>query len=152
VFVCVCARVCRASLKWLATDNVLESVELLLLLPLLLLLLLLQLLLMLMEKMLSLVTGDQKEDADLSWGRDNGEENDDDTGDSADDSSLNRGAIHLWRPHGGGQAAVDSCGCGRGSASCGHPLRKLEPTDVILSPSHAKKFGHFVPEFRVWME
>jgi len=40
---------------------------------------------------------------------------------------------------------------GEGSAPCGRPYRKLEPTDVILPSSHAKKVGigpYFVPEFR----
>ena len=35
---------------------------------------------------------------------------------------------------------------GREAASCGHPHRKLEPTDVVvLSSSHAKKLVFFVP-------
>src|SRR6218665_1199050 len=29
---------------------------------------------------------------------------------------------------------------------------KLEPTDIILSSSHAKKLVFFVPEFRLWTE
>jgi len=29
---------------------------------------------------------------------------------------------------------------------------KLEPTDVILSSSQAKKLAFFGPEFRLWME
>ena len=30
---------------------------------------------------------------------------------------------------------------GRGSGRCGRPHRKLEPTDIILSSSHAKKLA-----------
>ena len=42
---------------------------------------------------------------------------------------------------------------GRGSAPCGCPHRKLEPTDIILSSSsHAKKLVFFVPEFLLWTE
>src|SRR6218665_2899459 len=41
-----------------------------------------------------------------------------------------------------------------GPAPCGRPHRKLklEPTDVILSSSHAKKLASFLPEFRLWTE
>ena len=41
-----------------------------------------------------------------------------------------------------------SCGWrgGEGSVSCGHPHKKLVPTDIILSSSHAKKLlALFVP-------
>src|SRR6218665_2515617 len=43
---------------------------------------------------------------------------------------------------------------GGGPAPCGRPHRKLklEPTDVILSSSHAKKLASFYPEFRLWTE
>jgi len=34
----------------------------------------------------------------------------------------------------------------------GTSTKKLEPTDVILSSSHAKKFTLFVPEFHLQME
>jgi len=40
----------------------------------------------------------------------------------------------------------------RGSAPCGRPHRKLEPTDVILSSSHAKKLAFFKPEFHLTTE
>src|SRR6218665_2581364 len=51
----------------------------------------------------------------------------------------------------GGQAQVDG---GRGPAPCGRPHRKLklEPNDVTLSSSHAKKLASFLPEFRLWTE
>ena len=41
-----------------------------------------------------------------------------------------------------------------GPAACGRPHRnlKLEPTDVILSSSHAKKLASFLPQFRLWTE
>ena len=52
----------------------------------------------------------------------------------------------------GGHSQVNSCGWGRGSASCVHPHRQLEPTDVILYSSQAKTWVLFVPEFRFWME
>ena len=43
---------------------------------------------------------------------------------------------------GWGQAQVDTCGTGVSSMSpCGRPHRKLEPTDIILSSSHAKKLA-----------
>lgn len=47
------------------------------------------------------------------------------------------------RLHGGGEVQfswthVDG---GRALAACGHPQRKLEPTDVMRSP-HAKKLYH----------
>lgn len=46
------------------------------------------------------------------------------------------------RLHGGGEVSswthVDG---GRALAACGHPQRKLEPTDVMRSP-HAKKLYH----------
>ena len=53
------------------------------------------------------------------------------------------GAIHLWRPHGGGRGLGSSGRMwtgGGGPAPCGRPHRKLklESTDVILSSSHAK--------------
>src|SRR6218665_3639285 len=50
---------------------------------------------------------------------------------------------------GRGQAHVDG-----GPAPCGRPHRKLklESSDVILSSSHAKKLGAFLPEFRLWTE
>src|SRR6218665_222531 len=54
-----------------------------------------------------------------------------------------------------GQAQVDTCGRGeRGQAPCGRPHRKLklEPTDIILSSSHAKKLASFLPEFHLWTE
>jgi len=52
-----------------------------------------------------------------------------------------------------GQAQVDAGGWGEeGLAPCGCPHRKSEPTDVIVSSSHAKKLTFFVPEFRLWME
>ena len=38
------------------------------------------------------------------------------------------------------QTQEDAFGRGRGSASYGRPHRKLDPTDVILSSSHAKFF------------
>src|SRR6218665_1525530 len=39
-------------------------------------------------------------------------------------------------------AQVGACGQEeRGSAPCGHPQSQLEPTDIILSSSHAKKFS-----------
>ena len=43
---------------------------------------------------------------------------------------------------------------GGGQAQCGRPHRKLklEPTDVILSSSHAKKLAPFLPEFHLWTE
>ena len=53
---------------------------------------------------------------------------------------------------GRGQAQVDACGWGRGSAPCGCPQQKLEPTDDILSSSHARKLVIFVPEFSLWTE
>ena len=42
-----------------------------------------------------------------------------------------------------GQAQVNACGWGGESDPCGHPHTKLEPTDVILSSSHSKKFVFF---------
>ena len=44
-----------------------------------------------------------------------------------------------------GQVQVDACGPGEGSAPCGRPDRKLklEPIDVILLSSHAKKLASF---------
>ena len=42
---------------------------------------------------------------------------------------------------------VDACGQGEGSAPCGRPQRKLEPTDIHVMSSHAKKGVFFVPEF-----
>ena len=56
------------------------------------------------------------------------------------------------RSGGGGQAQVDAYGRGEGGqALCGRPHRKLklEPTDVILSSSQAKKLVYFLPEFRL---
>ena len=50
---------------------------------------------------------------------------------------------------------MDVCGRGGGGpAPCGRPhiKLKLESTDVILSPSHAKKFASLLPEFRLWTE
>jgi len=47
----------------------------------------------------------------------------------------------------GDQAQVDACGRGEGSASCGRPHKKLEPTDVSLSSSHAKKLAFFYKNF-----
>ena len=44
-----------------------------------------------------------------------------------------------------GQAQVDTCGWGGESAPCGR-RQKSDPTDVILSSSHAKKLAFFVPE------
>src|SRR6218665_27257 len=44
---------------------------------------------------------------------------------------------------GGSLAQVDACRQGR--APCGRPHRKLEPTDIILSSSHAKKLA-FSPQ------
>ena len=43
---------------------------------------------------------------------------------------------------------------GGGPDPCGRPHRKLklEPTNVILSSSHAKKVASFLPEFRPWTE
>ena len=41
----------------------------------------------------------------------------------------------MWMGVGGGQLLVDV------------HTNKFEPTDVILSSSHAKKFTFFVPEF-----
>ena len=48
----------------------------------------------------------------------------------------------------GDQGQMDACGRGNGGggqAPCGRPHRilKLEPTDVILSSSHAKKLVYF---------
>ena len=48
-----------------------------------------------------------------------------------------------------GLAHMDACGRWRESAPCGRPHRKLEPTDVVLSSSHAKKLAFFGPEFRL---
>jgi len=50
----------------------------------------------------------------------------------------------------GSQAQVDACG--RGSATCGRPHRKLEPIDIILSSSHAKKSAFSIPAFRLRTE
>ena len=50
-----------------------------------------------------------------------------------------------------GYAQVGACGQG-GTAPCGRPHRKLEPTDAILSSSHAKKLAFFAPEFRLWAD
>jgi len=63
---------------------------------------------------------------------------------------THKGVIHLWRPHGGGggQAQADACGRGKGSATCGRPHIKLEPTHVILYTSHAKKLALFW--IRIW--
>jgi len=38
------------------------------------------------------------------------------------------------------------------SGSCGRPKEKLEPTDIIMSSSHAKKLASFVPKFCLWTE
>ena len=53
---------------------------------------------------------------------------------------------------GRGQAQVDAFGRGRGLAPCGRPRRKLDPPDVILFSSHAKKLALLRPEFRLWTE
>ena len=42
-----------------------------------------------------------------------------------------------------------STGRGQESAPCGRPHRKLEPVDVILSSSHAKKLAFFNQNFVV---
>jgi len=54
----------------------------------------------------------------------------------------------------GRQAQVDASGWGRGQAPCGRPHRKLkiESTAVILSTSHGKEVGVFLPEFRLSAE
>jgi len=49
----------------------------------------------------------------------------------------------------GGQVEVNACGQDKGSAPSGRLHRKLEPTDVILSSSHAKKLAFFGQEFRL---
>jgi len=55
-----------------------------------------------------------------------------------------------WR--GKGLALVDTFGWEReGSASCGRPEEKLEPTDVILS-SRAKTSAFLVPKFPLCLE
>ena len=46
----------------------------------------------------------------------------------------------------GGQAQVDACGRGEGSALCGRSHRKLDTTDFM---SHAKKWAFIVKEFRL---
>ena len=61
-------------------------------------------------------------------------------------SRLYLGAIHLWCPHGRGQAQVDSCRR-VGEAQCGRTHRKLEPTEVILSSYHAKKLAFLDQNF-----
>ena len=50
-----------------------------------------------------------------------------------------------------GQAQLDACGWGGGRInSMWMSTEKLEPTDVNLSSSHAKKF--LVQEFCLWMK
>ena len=45
-----------------------------------------------------------------------------------------------------GQDQVGACGWG-GSPSCRHPQKKLDPIDVILSSSHAKKLVFLYQNF-----
>jgi len=58
------------------------------------------------------------------------------------------GSIHLWRPHWGGRVRLRWTGWG-GQPSCErqHRKLKLESTDVVLSPCHAKKLMSFYQTF-----
>jgi len=56
-------------------------------------------------------------------------------------------AIHLWHPHGGGVRHTWTHADGGEVISMWTSPQKLEPTDVILSSSHLKKFATFVQNF-----
>ena len=48
---------------------------------------------------------------------------------------------------GSGQAQVDACGWGEGQLHVDVHTKKLEPTDIILSSFHAKKFPFLYKNF-----